>query len=60
MASEVPWELRLTLRPGAVYYFQHRALTSVEPHYFIVVNSDPLRDQVLLLAVATSKVESVR
>jgi len=60
MASEVPLELRLTLRAGTVYYFQHRALTSVEPHYFIVVNRDPLCDQVLLLVVASSKVESVR
>jgi len=60
MASEVPLELRLTLRPGTVYYFQHRALTSVEPHYFIVVNSDPLHDQALLLAVASSRVQSVR
>ena len=60
MAGNVPWELRLTLRPGTVYYFQHRALSSAEPHYFIVVNSDPLGDQILLLAVASSKIETVR
>jgi hypothetical protein len=60
MATPLPWELRLTLRPGTVYYFQHRALTSVEPHYFIVVNRNPIDDEVLLLAVASSKVESVR
>ena len=60
MAPEVPLELRLTLRAGTVYYFQHRELTSPEPHYFIVVNTDPLHDQVLLLAVASSKVANVR
>jgi hypothetical protein len=60
MALEIPGDLRLTLRAGTVYYFQHRELTSPEPHYFIVANSDPLRDQVLLLAVASSKVENVR
>ena len=60
MPPNLPWELRLTLRPGTVYYFQHRGLTSPEPHYFIVVNSDPLADQVLLLAVSSSKVETVR
>ena len=60
MAAPLPWEIRLTLRPGTVYYFQHRGLTSIEPHYFIVVNRDPIGDQVLLLAVSSSKVESVR
>src|SRR5205823_2031000 len=47
-------------RAGTVYYFQHRRLSSVEPHYFIVVNSDPLGDELLLLAIASSKLESVR
>lgn len=60
MAPNVPWEIRLTLRAGTVYYFAHRGLTSPEPHYFIVANSDPLGDQVLLLAVASSKIETVR
>jgi len=60
MATEIPGDLRLTLRAGTVYYFQHRELSSPEPHYFIVVNTDPLCDQVLLLAVASSKVENVR
>jgi hypothetical protein len=52
--------LRLTLREGSVYYFAERHLTSPEPHYFIVVNSDPLAQHVLLLSVVTSKVESVK
>jgi hypothetical protein len=60
MAVKLPGEIRVTLRPGTVYYFQHRSLTSIEPHYFIVVNRDPIGDQVLLLAVSSSKVESVR
>jgi hypothetical protein len=52
--------LRLTLREGTVYYFTERTLTSAEPHYFIVVNADPLMQQVLLLSVVTSKVEEVK
>jgi len=44
-------KLRLTLREGSVYYFTERHLTSSEPHYFIVVNSDPLAQLVLLLSV---------
>lgn len=53
-------KLRLTLREGSVYYFTHRSLTSPEPHYFIVVNADPLKQEVLLLGVCTSKVAGVR
>jgi len=53
-------KLRLTLREGSVYYFEERHLTSREPHYFIVVNSDPLARQVLLLSVVTSQVEAVK
>lgn len=53
-------KLRLTLREGSLYYFAERHLTSPEPHYFIVVNSDPLAQQVLLLSVVTSKVEEVK
>jgi len=52
--------LRLTLREGSVYYFAERHITSPEPHYFIVVNSDPFAQQVLLLSVVTSKVDDVK
>ena len=37
MAAGIPWEIRLTLRAGSVYYFQEHGLTSAEPHYFVVV-----------------------
>ena len=53
-------KLRLTLREGSVYYFVERSLTSAEPHYFIVVNFEPLTQQVLLLSVVTSKVAEVK
>lgn len=57
---DIDLKLRLTLREGTVYYFTERTLTSAEPHYFIVVNADPLTQQVLLLSVVTSKVEEVK
>ncbi len=60
MAGDIDLKLRLTLREGSVYYFEERHLTSPEPHYFIVVNSDPLAQRVLLLSVVTSKVEEVK
>lgn len=52
--------LRLTLREGSIYYFTDRSLTSAEPHYFIVVNSNPLKQQFLLLSVVTSQIDSVK
>ena len=53
-------KLRMSLREGSVYYFTDRSLTSPEPHYFIVVNADPLRQEVLLLGVCSSKVAEVK
>lgn len=60
MAERAPYALRLTLRAGSVYYFPDRALTSSEPHFFIVVNRQPLRDELLLLSVVTSQVDKVK
>ena len=56
----LPFELRLSLRRGTVYYFQHRGLLSEASHYFVVMNTDPQQDTVLLLAVASSQVEKIR
>ena len=56
----LPLELRLGLRAGSVFYFQARELTSAEPHYFIVVNRDPLGTRLLLLAIVTSQLDKVR
>ena len=61
MAGEgIDLKLRLSLREGTVYYFIHHSVFSPEPHYFIVVNSDPLTQKLLLLAVVTSQVEKVK
>lgn len=61
MAGEkIDTKLRLSLREGTVYYFAHHSLTSAEPHYFIVVNSDPLTQKVLLAGVVTSKVDKAK
>ena len=37
-----------------------KQLTSAEPHYFIVVNTDPFTQQIILLSVVTSKVNEVK
>ena len=56
----MPLSLRITLRSGTVYYFEHRRLSSGEPHFFIVLNADPQSDQVLILAVGSSQIEKVQ
>jgi hypothetical protein len=58
--ERIDTKLLLSLREGTVYYFAHHTLSSPEPHYFIVINSDPLAQKVLLLAVVTSQVEKVK
>jgi hypothetical protein len=57
---DLPLALRLSLRSGCVYYFVDSAVTSVEPHYFVVVNADPIRDEVLLLSIITSNLARVQ
>ena len=56
----LPLELRLGLRAGSVFYFQTRELTSEQPHFFVVVNRDPIGTKRVLLTIVTSKVEAVR
>jgi hypothetical protein len=58
--ESLPLELRLGLRAGSVYYFESRELTSGPPHFFIVVNRDPIGTKRVLLTIVTSKVEAVR
>jgi hypothetical protein len=53
----IPFDITLSLRSGTVYNFEHREFHSVEPHFFVVLNSDALSQQVLLMSVFTSKVE---
>jgi hypothetical protein len=59
-AQRIDPKLQLTLREGSVYYFTERSLTSAESHYFLVVNSNPLAQELLLLGVFTSKVAEVK
>ena len=56
----LPLELRRGLRAGSVFYFQTRELTSEQPHFFVVVNRDPIGAKRVLLTIVTSKVEAVR
>jgi hypothetical protein len=57
---DLPFELQLTLRSGTVYYFAHRGLYSVEPHFFAVINADPRSNNVLIMAVGSSQIAKVQ
>ena len=52
--------LKLTLRQGTVYYMKHRDLTSPLDHFFIVINSSPCLEEIILLSVITSKSDKVK
>lgn len=54
---EIPFDIKLTLRRGTVYYLQHRDLSSPEPHYFIVLNTSPVEQKVILMSVFTSQIK---
>jgi hypothetical protein len=57
---DLPFELQLTLRSGTVYYFEHRAVHSDEPHFFAVINADPLSDNVLIMTIGSSQISKVQ
>ena len=58
--EKLPLELKLGLRTGSVFYFRARELTSDLPHFFVVLNQNPLEEKLLLLTVFTSQIDKVR
>ncbi len=56
---EIPAEvqLRATIRAGSVYYFPE--FFDRIPHFFIVMNIDPLTDTVIYLLCASSRIQKV-
>ena len=52
--------LKLNLRPGSVFYFAHAAFNTLVPHFFVVLNLEPLADPELVMVNATSNVKSAR
>lgn len=56
---EIPAEILIdgTIEQGAIYYFPEDSITSDAPHYFVVLNIDPKKDTILILACGTSQVK---
>ncbi len=46
---DIPPEIRIqaTIHAGSVYYFPEDTFISDEPHYFILINQDPIIDEAL-------------
>lgn len=58
----IPPEIRIknTIKAGSVYYFKKTSFTSNKPHYFIVINNNPLTDRALLLVCISSQIETTQ
>jgi hypothetical protein len=53
--------IKVSIRAGSVYYFAEETHThSDEPHYFVVLNVNPLTDEVLILVNGSSQIDNVR
>jgi len=53
-------QIKSTVRVGSVYYFPEESFSSSEPHYFIVVNLNPIDDSVVILVWASSRISTIR
>lgn len=58
MKIKIPSSIRIlsAIKTGSVYYFEEEKLSSTEPHYFVVLNSNPHTAELLLLVCASSQV----
>jgi len=58
---DIPDEIKIkaTIKPGTVFYFTEETFSSQEPHYFIVLNRDPLSTNVVILVCSSSQIEKV-
>lgn len=52
--------IKSSIRPGSVYYFPHESLVSPDPHFFVVINLDPIAEKVILLVCSSSKIATVK
>lgn len=53
-------QIKSTIKTGSVYYFKEESFSSNEPHYFIVINKNPLIDDQILLVCCSSQIENVK
>lgn len=53
---DIPPEIAIksTIKPGSVYYFYEESFKTAHPHYFVVLNTKPLEDDVAILVCAVT------
>ena len=58
---DIPADVHIhsTLQSGCVYYYEENSpeFLSAEPHYFVVLNKDPITDALLILVCASSQIQ---
>jgi hypothetical protein len=52
--------LKASIRSGSVYFFRHDAFSSEHGHYFVVLNTNPVTERVILLVWASSEIAKVK
>lgn len=60
---DIPPEVRVKggLKAGTVYYFKEETHEEEAPaHYFVVLNTNPLSDKILVLVCASSQIANVK
>ncbi len=59
---EIPAEIQIksTIQPGSVFYFSEETFASREPHFFIVLNKQPLTETLLLFVCSSTQIETVK
>lgn len=50
-------QIRATIKEGTIYYFKEETFVSEEPHFFVILNRNPLTDEVLILVNATTQIQ---
>ncbi len=59
--TRIPPEIiKVSIKPGSVYYLREDTFKSTEKHYFVVINRDPRSDEVILLVCASSRISHVK
>jgi len=60
---EIPPEVRIRagIKTGTVYYFKEDSHEKdAPPHHFVVINSHPASDRILILVCASSRVDKIK
>jgi hypothetical protein len=52
--------IKSTIQAGSVYYFHEPSFQSSKEHYFVVLNVNPSKDEILLLVCSRSGIRWVR